>query len=199
MLIILTQVPKHFNSMCLLSWLRSSLLDTAFGGSNENTSLPYSDLSKLELLFTTSLKTVAYTPFMMLEIQDGRVDFRPRTSIHLSFTPEKRRISSYFYLSHAPHLDTSRRDCANVARNLSTLSGRGLVQDGGPLSATLTRKFIWLAVVFSRTCCSIFIYWGFFPTKRVPRLGFVLRRRSGIGQPLACVLCPGLPNRERRM
>ena len=114
MLIILTQVPKHFNSVCLLSWLRSSLLDTAFRGSNENTSFPYSDLSKLEVL-TTSLKTVAYTPFMMLEIQDGRVAFRPRTSIHLSFTPEKRKISSYFYLSHAPHLDTSRRDCANVA------------------------------------------------------------------------------------
>lgn len=84
-------------------------------------------------------------------------------------------------------------------RNLSTLSGRGLVEDGGPLSATLAEKFIWLAVVFSRTRCSIFIYLGFFPTKRVPRLGFVLRRRSGIGQPLACVLCPGLPNRERRM
>lgn len=54
-------------------------------------------------------------------------------------------------------------------RNLSTLSGRGLVEDGGPLSATLAKKFIWLAVVFSRTCCSIFIYLGFFPHEEGPQ------------------------------
>lgn len=85
-------------------------------------------------------------------------------------------------------------------RNLSTLSGSSLVEDGGcslllqvSSSLRVAKKFMWLAVVFSHTCCSIFIYLGFCPMKRISRLGFVLRRRSGIGQPLASVLCSGPP------
>lgn len=91
-------------------------------------------------------------------------------------------------------------------RNLSTVSGSSLVEDGGcslllqvSSSLCVAKKFMWLAVVFSHTCCSIFIYLGFCPMKRISRLGFVLRRRSGIGQPLASVLCSGPPNRERRI
>lgn len=129
--IIFTQVPKHFNCMCLLSWLKSLLLDTAFKGSNGNI---------LPCLIPTSPSWNFFSQLLWKQWPIHRSWYRMKE--WLSDTdqeppsiyplPLKREGTQAIFTSPVPLTAIPQEEIMPLGRrNLSTLSGSGLVEDGG--------------------------------------------------------------------